>query len=129
MDMILGILCAMCGKVCDQEGDLCTACDSLCFNVETPYWKIAGLDDPNEPYYDEKDYDGKQDMFPDWRSRIPVLPVCPRCNSTNTEHMGSSEQEGDEFICQPCGAILYQKGGVLTDTGRTAPLRPIYGDP
>ena len=121
--------CAMCTQICDQEGDLCSSCDSQVVNIETPYWKIAGLDDPNEPYYDEPDWYGKQDMYPDWRSRVPISPPCPRCGREEVEHMGASAKKGEEFICQPCGAIIYRLGGVITDTGETAPRIPTYGDP
>jgi hypothetical protein len=39
-----------CGHVLEREGDLCSVCESKVVNIETPYWKIAGMDDPTEPY-------------------------------------------------------------------------------
>ena len=130
-----------CGHILDtSDPDLCRDCAAKVVNIETPYWMIAGLDDPNEPEYDGPDYEGKHDMIKDWRSLIPPAPSCPRCGAAPIwlTHTGGAGLKGEEFICQPCGAIIYVKGYVdnkittttsVVDSGETAPIVPTYGDP
>ena len=50
--MALGAIGA-CGHPLDSDNpDMCSGCAAKVVNIETPYWRIAGLDDPNEPAYE-----------------------------------------------------------------------------
>lgn len=117
-----------CGHYLDTDNpDLCSTCAAQVRNVETPYWQVAGLDDPHE-----------RDMFHDWRSRVPHSPTCPRCTAAPifVEHVATGK-DGEEFCCGPCGAIItvsgYRENGsydpsTIKDTGKTAPRIPTYED-